>query len=114
MYETMSGASVAQLSEQAPFTSEIVGSILATDSCEKSQSTLCRKLWVFSGCSGFLPQGKLTGWVRINTAKKVITIVVKINSLHGKKRRAARCSTGLNNVLLPTLFTLVNNIEQCC
>jgi hypothetical protein len=33
--------------------------------------------------------------------------------LHGKKRRA-RCSTELNNVLLPTLFTLVNNIEQCC
>jgi hypothetical protein len=37
------GASVAQSSEQAPFTSEFVGSILATDSCEKSQSTLCRK-----------------------------------------------------------------------
>jgi hypothetical protein len=34
---------------------------------EKSLSTLCRKSWVFSGCSGFLPQGKLTGWVRINT-----------------------------------------------
>jgi hypothetical protein len=33
--------------------------------------------------------------------------------IHGKKRRA-RCSTGLNNVLLPTLFTLVNNIEQYC
>jgi hypothetical protein len=33
--------------------------------------------------------------------------------LHGKKRRA-RCSTGLNNVLLPTLFILVNNIEQSC
>ena len=33
--------------------------------------------------------------------------------LHGKKRRA-RCLTGLNNVLLPTLFTLVNNIEQYC
>jgi hypothetical protein len=31
------GASVAQSSEQAPFTSEFVGSILATDSCEKSQ-----------------------------------------------------------------------------
>jgi hypothetical protein len=29
--------------------------------------------------------------------------------VHGKKRRA-RFSTGLNNVLLPTLFTLVNNI----
>ena len=49
--------------------------------CEKSQSTLCRKSWVFSGCSGFLPQGKLTGWVRINTVRKVIKIVVKINSL---------------------------------
>jgi hypothetical protein len=31
------GASVALSSEQAPFTSEIVGSILATDSCEKSR-----------------------------------------------------------------------------
>ena len=32
-----------------------------------------------SGCSGFLPQGKLTGWVRINTVKESkITIVVKI------------------------------------
>ena len=39
------GASVALWSEQAPFTSEIVGSILATDSCEKSLPTLCRKSW---------------------------------------------------------------------
>jgi hypothetical protein len=31
-------ASVAQSSEQAPFTSEIVGSILTTDSCEKSRA----------------------------------------------------------------------------
>jgi hypothetical protein len=62
-----------ELGEQAPFTSEFVGWILATDSCEKSQSTLCRKSWVFSGCSSFLPQGKLTGWVRINTVKKVIS-----------------------------------------
>ena len=61
---------VAQSSEQAPFTSEIVGSILATDSCEKSKSTLCRKSWVFSGCSGFLPQGKsVTGWVKANYRK---------------------------------------------
>jgi hypothetical protein len=59
--------SVTQSSSQAPFTSENVGSILATDSCEKSQSTLCRKSWVFSGCSGFLPQGKLTGWVTGST-----------------------------------------------
>ena len=33
--------------------------------------------------------------------------------VHGKKRRS-RCLTGLNKVLLPTLFTLVNNIEQYC
>ena len=66
---------MAQSSEQAPFTSlrSWVGSGLATDSCEKSQSTLCRKSWVFSGCSGFLPQGKLTGWVRIKTVKKIIS-----------------------------------------
>ena len=36
------GASVAQPSEQAPFTSEIVGSILATDSCEKKLSAESR------------------------------------------------------------------------
>jgi hypothetical protein len=61
--------------------SEFAGSILATrESCEKGESTLCRKSWVFSGRSGFLAQEKLTGWVRINTVKKVnITIVVKIN-----------------------------------
>ena len=72
-YDSVVRVSVAQSSEQAPFNSEIVGSILATDSCEKSLSTLCRKSWVFSWCSGFLPQGKLTGWVRINTVKKVIS-----------------------------------------
>ena len=73
MQAILLGASVAQSSGQAPFTSEIVGSSLATDSCEESQSTLCRKSWVFSGCSGFLPQEKLTGWVRINTVRKAIS-----------------------------------------
>jgi hypothetical protein len=73
----LSFTSVAQSSEQAPFTSENVGSSLTMDSCEKSQSTLCRKSWVFSGCSGFLPQRKLTGWVRINTVKKVISQLLK-------------------------------------
>jgi hypothetical protein len=38
-----------------------------------SHSTLCQKSWVFSGCS--LPQGKLTGWVKLNTVKKVIIVV---------------------------------------
>ena len=41
--------------------------------CDKNQSTLCQKSWVFSGCSGFLPQGKLTGCVRINTVRKLIS-----------------------------------------
>ena len=52
LYVIRKGASVAQSSEQVPFTSEIVGSILTTDSREKSESTLCRKSWVFSGRSG--------------------------------------------------------------
>jgi hypothetical protein len=43
---------------------------LMMDACEKSLSTLCRKSWVFSG---FFPQGKLTGWVRINIVRKVIS-----------------------------------------
>jgi hypothetical protein len=59
--------SVSQSSEQAAFTSQFVDSILPTHSCE---STLCRKSWVFSGCSGLLLQRKLTGWFRI---KKVIS-----------------------------------------
>jgi hypothetical protein len=62
--------SVAQSSEQAPFTSEIVVRFSLRTHL-KSQSTLCRKSWVFSGCSGFHPHGKLAGWVRINTVKKV-------------------------------------------
>ena len=50
------------------------GWILATDSCEKSLSTLCRKSWVLSECYGFLPQCKLAGWwVRMNTVRKVIS-----------------------------------------
>jgi hypothetical protein len=32
---------------------------------------------VFFGCSGFLPQGKLTEWVRTNTVKKVISQLLK-------------------------------------
>ena len=40
-----------------------------------------RTSWVYSGRSGFLPHGKLTGPIRTNTVKKVITIVVKINRL---------------------------------
>ena len=56
------GASVAQWSVRSPFTSEVAGSILSENfwnflnvtqahavlhSCEKSQSTLCRKLWFY-------------------------------------------------------------------
>ena len=68
------GASVAKWLEHLPFTSKAAGSSLSENflnatrtqsSCEKSKkSTLCRRSWVFPGYSGFLPQGKLTGWVR--------------------------------------------------
>ena len=49
--------------------------------------------------------------VTVTNNVKNTSFVSDFMHLHGKKRRA-RCSTGLNNVLLPTLFTLVNNIEQ--
>ena len=47
------------------FTKRDALSSLYKISMEKSRSTLCRKSWVFSGSSGFLPQGMLTGWVGI-------------------------------------------------
>ena len=38
-------------------------------------STLCQKSWVFSGLSGFLPQGKLTGRVENGViVRKAMTI----------------------------------------
>jgi hypothetical protein len=65
---------VAKWLAHLPFTSEAAGSSLSENfpnatrtqsSCEKSKkSTLCRRPWVSSGYSGFLQQGKLTGWVR--------------------------------------------------
>jgi hypothetical protein len=73
-YHQHRGASVAKWLAHLPFTSEAAGSSLSENflnatrtrsSCEKSKkSSLCRKSWVSSGYSGFLPQGKLTGWVR--------------------------------------------------
>jgi hypothetical protein len=62
---------------------------------------------------------KFYTFIRPNQKRKLqalwqeLNLCFRCSALHGKKRRA-RCSTGLNNVLLPTLFTLVNNIEQCC
>jgi hypothetical protein len=47
---------IGAASEQAPFTSEIVGLILATESCGKIESVNAhyRKSWVCSVCDGFL------------------------------------------------------------
>ena len=60
---------VSQSSKRPPPTTEVVGSIPACIehliARGKSSSTLCRKSWVFSAFSGFLPQGMLTGWVRM-------------------------------------------------
>ena len=52
---------MVQLSEQAPFTSEVVDSILAMDSREKSQSTPCRKSFFLNFFWGlrFPPTGKV-------------------------------------------------------
>ena len=68
------GASVAKWLAHLPFTSKVAGSSLSENFSmrlepsphvkKSKKSTLCRKSWVFSGYSGFLPQGKLTGWVR--------------------------------------------------
>jgi hypothetical protein len=52
------------------------------DPSELKQSVKCkrssgRNSWAFSGWSGFLPQGKLVEWVRINTVKsQVISNVI--------------------------------------
>ena len=62
------GASVAQSSEQAPFTSEIVGSILATDSCMtlmwKESVNALPKLVGFLRVLRFPPTGNVdrVGW----------------------------------------------------
>ncbi len=74
MLVILHGISMAESFEQASFTSEIVGLILAAVSHEKSLSTLCRKSWVFSRHSGFLPQGNLRGWVRMSIS--IILVVI--------------------------------------
>jgi hypothetical protein len=61
-------ASVAQSSKQAP---SWVRFSLRTHVNWKSQSTLCRKSWVFSGRSGFLPTGKVSR-VGKDAVRKVI------------------------------------------
>jgi hypothetical protein len=60
---------VAQSSDQAPFTSEVVGSILARVKRVRQDSV-----------ESFLPQGKLPGWVRINTVRGVISHAIYTDS----------------------------------
>jgi hypothetical protein len=63
--------------------------------------------------SGFLPQGKLIKWVRINIVKKVITIVVKINSLSQVSNISTRntwCNRG--HWKTPIGSELNNNVIQ--
>ena len=74
-------ASVLQSSEQAPFTSEFVGSILATDRLMRKESVnALSKVVGFPRPLRFPLTRKLTGWIRLSTVKKVITIAVRINS----------------------------------
>ncbi len=71
---------MAQWSERSPFTSEVAGSILSENVLNVTRtqcSTHVKKLSRHSAESRFLwalrfpPTGKLTGWVRINTVRKV-------------------------------------------
>ncbi len=67
---------MGNLSEHLPFTSEVAGSILSENvlnftrtQCSTHANRVSqhyRKSSVFSGYSGFLPQGMLTGWVEIS------------------------------------------------
>jgi hypothetical protein len=57
---------VVQSSGQASFTSENVGSILATDSCGKVSQSFPESCGFSPGYSGFLPQGMLTVCVGIS------------------------------------------------
>ena len=66
-------SSVAQSSEQGPFTSEFVGWILATDSCEESVNALSKVLDLLR-LLRFVPTGKVNmAGVRKNTVKKTIS-----------------------------------------
>jgi hypothetical protein len=67
-----------------------------------NQSTLYRKSWVFSGNSGFLPQGILTGWVKelapYNGLFLLILTPLERLELHGSDlscvfRNSATCSS---------------------
>ncbi len=73
---------MAQWSERSPFTSEVAGSILSENvlnvtrtQCsthvEKKLVNTLPKVVSFLRALQFPPTGKLTGWVRINTAREV-------------------------------------------
>ncbi len=76
------GASVAQWLERSPFTSEVAGSILSENFLNVTRaqcSTHVKKKFIntlpkvvgFLRALRFPPTGKLTGWARINTVRKV-------------------------------------------
>ena len=62
---------MARASSKRPSHLRSWGSILATDSCEKSQRSAESRGFSL-GAPRFPSTGKLTGWVRINTVKKVV------------------------------------------
>ncbi len=78
---TSVGASVAQWSERSPFTSKAAGSILRENVLNVTRAqcfTHVKRISQhsaesrgFSPALRFPPTGKLTGWVRINTAREV-------------------------------------------
>ncbi len=67
---SVSGASVAQWSERSPFTSEVAGSILSENvlNVTRTQCSTYVRRFSLAMALRFPPTGKLTGWIRINTA----------------------------------------------
>jgi hypothetical protein len=73
---------------------------------------ICRKSWVFSGCSSFLPQGKLTGSVRINTCswesnhncckdkQSRVSNISKRNTWCNRSLKSPNMGSELNNVII--------------
>ena len=85
----VTGASVAQWSKRSPFTSEVAGSILSENflnvtrtQCSTHVKKVCQRSAESRGffrALRFPPTGKLTGWARINTIRKVYLHCCKNN-----------------------------------
>ena len=76
----------------------------------KSSSTFLRKPWVFAVFSSFLPQGKLTGWVRINRDSPIYFLSMQYHvSYLTITNRGDCCSERLSNFEIRIGNSLADN-----